>query len=94
MPPIMSDQSSSAMSSAPSIRVNAVRRHLKPEGLKRGSSMFDRLDKRRIVVASAGRVHACRYDRFSQGVIRRRAKQRAGAFAPYPSARRRRANRE
>jgi hypothetical protein len=38
--------------------VNAVRRHLKPEGLKRGSGMFDRLDKRRIVVASARLVHA------------------------------------
>jgi len=47
MPSIVSDQSSSAMSPAPSIRVNAVRRHLKPEGLERGSSMFDRLDKRR-----------------------------------------------
>ncbi len=58
MPSIMSDQSSSAISTAPSIRVNAVRRHLKPEGLERGSSMFDRLDKRRIVVAGAGLVHA------------------------------------
>jgi hypothetical protein len=46
------------MSTALSIRANAVRRHLKPEGLERGSSMFDRLDKRRIVVASIGLVHA------------------------------------
>jgi len=51
MPSIMSDQSSSAISTAPSIRLKAVRRHLKAEGLERGSSSFDRLDKRRVVVA-------------------------------------------
>jgi hypothetical protein len=60
MPLITSEQSSSAMSTAPSIRANAVRRHLKPEGLEPGSSMFDRLDKARIVIASAGLVHASR----------------------------------
>jgi hypothetical protein len=76
----------SAISTAPSIRVNAVRRHLKAEGLGRGSSMFDRLDKCRIVVASAGLVHARRNDPLLQGVIRRRAKQRAGAFARHPRA--------
>ena len=43
------------------------------EGAGRGSSMFDRLDKRRIVVASAGPVHARRDDPFPQDVIGRRA---------------------
>ena len=52
--------------------MNTVRRHLKPEGLER-LSMFDRLDKRRIVVAGAGPVHARRDDPFPQGVIGRRA---------------------
>jgi hypothetical protein len=45
-------------STAPSIRVKAVRRHLKVAGFECGSSMFDRLDKRRVVVASAGLVQA------------------------------------
>ncbi len=46
MPPIASDQSSSAMSTAPSSRVNAVRRHLKLEWLRRGSIMFVSLGER------------------------------------------------
>ena len=59
----------------------------RPVGAERASSMFNRLDKRRIVIASAGLVHALRNDPFPQGVFRRRAQQRAGAFARDPRAR-------
>jgi len=72
MPSIRSDQSSSAMSTAPSIRAKAVRRHLTVARSERGSGVFDRLDKRRIVVASAGLVPARRDDPFLQGVVRQR----------------------
>ena len=77
MPPIMSDQSSSTISTAPSIRVNAVRRHLKAAGSEHVSGIFNGLNKRWIVIADPGSIHARRDDPFSQRVFGRGTQRRA-----------------
>ncbi len=51
-----------------------------------GSSMFDRLDKRGVVVANVRLVYAPRNDPFLQGLFWRRMQQRAWALAHHPSA--------